>query len=670
MKKNYLLLIALTIAVLQLNAQPHLMNYQGVARDQNGQVLANQKISLQIHIISGAANGSVDYTEIHQTETGNQGVFHIQIGGGTPLYGNFPELTWATSDHFIRIEMDIDGGRNFRNMGTTQLLSVPYAFHAQTAGELVYDLDDLLKNRNAGVPANSWSLFGNRKTDPDQDKFGTTDSQDLVFVTNNEERMRIYSTGNIKIAQSLDIGGNLRVRGDSVIIDHNLFVGDTTYTRSLYVKDNVNDGGFLATFENENNNHGDGINIILGKPRANNGLPDLGVSPEITKAQMENMKKLISNSATKTEKLGILGNLIQEGIEEDVQTFGGLAVGVGNMVVDFINDQLKLPLNIVPIGVTVFPGFSATIAGYGLNIPSYSIGPYALPGIPEINLSLINVDEIPLTDMEFWGIPNIRLTDVVSDPLSNHNEFIRFSDVSNQKMGAIRAESVSDWTSNHLTPTYLMGLRKAFTSAVDKKHGKYHFKQEISQAVNSYKNIGVEYSSGNGDYAEWLKRLNPDEYISAGDIVAVVGGEITKDLSNAEQVMAVSAHPIVLGNVPEEGQKHTGNNVAFLGQIPVKIMGPVSSGDYIVGKGDIPGYGVAISQENMTIRDFRYAVGRSWETNPDTGPKMINTVVGVHNGDYLKILQTYEQRLSQSENRLDDIENKVRQLTGLVNIEE
>ena len=100
-------------------------------------------------------------------------------------------------------------------------------------------------------------------------------------------------------------------------------------------------------------------------------------------------------------------------------------------------------------------------------------------------------------------------------------------------------------------------------------------------------NVGVAYESGSGDYAEWLERLDPKENISAGDIIAVIGGQITKDLTNAQQVMAVSHRPIVLGNIPAEGKNYLGNNIAFMGQIPVKIMGPVKTGDYIVGKGDL-----------------------------------------------------------------------------------
>ena len=102
--------------------------------------------------------------------------------------------------------------------------------------------------------------------------------------------------------------------------------------------------------------------------------------------------------------------------------------------------------------------------------------------------------------------------------------------------------------------------------------------------------------------------------------------------------------------------EHTGNNVAFMGQIPVKVMGPVSSGDYIVASGTVPGYAKAVNPELMTLEDFNHAVGRSWEDSDIDGPHMVNTIIGMHNGDYLNVLQRFESRMKSAECRLQDIE--------------
>ena len=158
---------------------------------------------------------------------------------------------------------------------------------------------------------------------------------------------------------------------------------------------------------------------------------------------------------------------------------------------------------------------------------------------------------------------------------------------------------------------------------------------------------------------EWLERLNQNEYLSPGDIVAVKGGKISKTIENFEQLMVVSYKPIVLGNVPQEDLLHLGNNIAFMGQVPVKVMGPVKIGDYIIAHEKIKGYGQAVSPEKMTANQFKKAVGRAWEKNNLKGPKLINTVVGIHNGDWISIFKKINSKH-------EAIEEKVKTLTQQV----
>src|ERR1700754_4355002 len=101
-----------------------------------------------------------------------------------------------------------------------------------------------------------------------------------------------------------------------------------------------------------------------------------------------------------------------------------------------------------------------------------------------------------------------------------------------------------------------------------------------------------------------------------------------------------------------------------MGQIPVKVMGPVSIGDDIVAKSEVPGYGVAIPARQMTTADFRLAVGRAWETKISEGPKMVNTVVGVHNNDFLRIVDGMQKKLDNNEQRLKMIEEKLHIQSG------
>jgi hypothetical protein len=245
--------------------------------------------------------------------------------------------------------------------------------------------------------------------------------------------------------------------------------------------------------------------------------------------------------------------------------------------------------------------------------------------------------------------------DDVNNSLKKTNEFVSFVDKDDRKLGAIRAQSIQDFSYDYFDGQKLLDLAAEFIG-IDLVDDLMSIISGISEMVTDYNSIGVEYSSGNGDYAEWLERADPKEEISFGDIVAVKGGKITKDLKGAQQIMAVSKLPIVLGNVPDASKTTMGNNVAFMGQIPVKVLGPVQSGDYIVARGEIAGYGVAIHPRDMQVDDFKLAVGRSWDTNAKEGPKMVNTVVGVHNNDFLNIIAQLQQKASQTEERLRVIE--------------
>jgi hypothetical protein len=135
--------------------------------------------------------------------------------------------------------------------------------------------------------------------------------------------------------------------------------------------------------------------------------------------------------------------------------------------------------------------------------------------------------------------------------------------------------------------------------------------------------------------------------------------------------MVVSHHPIILGNTPDKEKTHLGNNIAFMGQVPVKIMGPVNTGDFIVAHPNLEGYGIGQSPSQMTSEDFTRTVGRSWEQNLKPGPKTVNTVVGVHNGDWVSIMKKlndkqkeYEQKFEAMEAQVDRLDQRAEELAN------
>ncbi len=113
---------------------PQSFQYQAVVRDAAGIALVSQPVNFQISIISGSITGTVEYTETHSATTNTFGIVTLLIGNGTPVTGTFSGIVWGISSHFIKIEADLGSG--YIDMGTTQLLSVPYALYSENAGNI------------------------------------------------------------------------------------------------------------------------------------------------------------------------------------------------------------------------------------------------------------------------------------------------------------------------------------------------------------------------------------------------------------------------------------------------------------------------------------------------------------------------------------------------------
>ena len=133
------------------------------------------------------------------------------------------------------------------------------------------------------------------------------------------------------------------------------------------------------------------------------------------------------------------------------------------------------------------------------------------------------------------------------------------------------------------------------------------------------------YHSNGTDYAEALLKLNLSEKIEAGDVVGVKQGKITKNTDNAESLMVISTNPNFVGGFTD----HPGVlPVAFIGQVPVKVRGPVNSGDYILPSGLNDGIGIAINPKTITFGQYREAIGIAWESSKEKIAK-VNVAVGI-----------------------------------------
>jgi hypothetical protein len=127
----FILLGSLQVSYAQA---PNAIPYQGVARDATGAILPSQLIGLRYSIHDGTAGGPVVFSETFSTTTTSLGLFNINIGTGTPVTGTLGAVNWGAGAKYVQVELDPTGGTAYIDMGTTQLMSVPYALFAANAG--------------------------------------------------------------------------------------------------------------------------------------------------------------------------------------------------------------------------------------------------------------------------------------------------------------------------------------------------------------------------------------------------------------------------------------------------------------------------------------------------------------------------------------------------------
>jgi hypothetical protein len=122
-KTLFFSIFILLFIFLQSHGQaPEAFNYQAVLRDASGNPKVTASVNITISILQGSSSGTVVYTENHSISTNQFGLVNLEIGLANPT--SFSAINWASGPYYIKIV--VDGVE----MGTSQLLSVPYALYA------------------------------------------------------------------------------------------------------------------------------------------------------------------------------------------------------------------------------------------------------------------------------------------------------------------------------------------------------------------------------------------------------------------------------------------------------------------------------------------------------------------------------------------------------------
>ena len=659
--KNLLSLLSFILFInIQSFAQTDGINYQAVIIDPNpeeipgiditGNILPNKEINVRFTISD--VSGNSEFQEIHTTSTDEYGMINLVIGKGNSVKGVFNEINWDGSTKNLKVEINLDG--SYSDLSDQALLFVPYAYHRDilASGNLSVDGNSLLKGKLD--INNDLNVGGNSKITGDLSVDGKTTLKSSLDVTDSS---------STNLSGSLDVGGNASFYGNLDL------EGDLNLKNTISIESS-NDN-FLATFNNKDGADGDGLLIKLGRTHsAWNGSSFVSAPMPTTEPYKELLQLLrdLIDGKKKPEELTPL-DIVKAAPNSMIAAAGQDITNRITSEINKIMPKVNIPKIEVPRIQTPrinFPRQTVRIAGTTHTVtnaftlanpqtiyPGETLfeGGDVPPDIPQIN-----IPGLP-------DIPDLRIiVENVNNSLGNNNEYVRFEDKDGRRMGTIQAENLSEWRDRtFLNDVYLLDLIASFVG-VDPLQAIVGANAAASNFLYEYNILGVSYASGHGDYAEWLEREDHSEYLTSGDIVAVKGAKITKDLTGLEQIMVVSHKPIVLGNIPEEGKTHLGNNIAFMGQVPVKVIGPVSSGDFIIAHGEISGYGKAINPKEMSADNFKYAVGRSWDSNQNDGPKLVNTVIGVHNGDWVNVIKKFELKQKKFEDKLNEFEDTVNEL--------
>ncbi len=133
MKKILLFLLGICLMTKLFAQAPQGIPYQSAMRNSSGGILANQSVSIRFSIHDSAITGAIVYQETHASATNSQGIVSLTIGQGTALIGSFAGINWGQHAKFLQVEMNVTAGSSYADLGTQQMMSVPYALYAGKA---------------------------------------------------------------------------------------------------------------------------------------------------------------------------------------------------------------------------------------------------------------------------------------------------------------------------------------------------------------------------------------------------------------------------------------------------------------------------------------------------------------------------------------------------------
>ena len=134
MKKLLLLVAIMLCCAMSILAQNNKISYQAVVRDTANRLVANKTVTVTVEIFNGTETTAA-YTETHtNVQTNYNGLFSLQIGGGTATGVSWDEaeINWKDAKVITAVSLD---GTELATLNMP-LTAVPYALYADYAEEI------------------------------------------------------------------------------------------------------------------------------------------------------------------------------------------------------------------------------------------------------------------------------------------------------------------------------------------------------------------------------------------------------------------------------------------------------------------------------------------------------------------------------------------------------
>ncbi|WP_396141563.1 fibrobacter succinogenes major paralogous domain-containing protein [Flavobacterium sp.] len=178
MKKLFTLLVFLLTLITNAQA-PQGFNYQATVRNSAGALIVNQNVYFKFNVMLNSQTSVPVFTETHYVPTDDLGQVNLVIGTGTGTVGTFSTINWASGSHYLGIELNTGSG--YVAMGTTQLLSVPYALYANSSGNTQAATPNLASVLSVNNGANNLQI---------KNLANPTDPQDAVTKSFSEAQLQ------------------------------------------------------------------------------------------------------------------------------------------------------------------------------------------------------------------------------------------------------------------------------------------------------------------------------------------------------------------------------------------------------------------------------------------------------------------------------------------------